>query len=223
MRRAAHDVRRRARQSRDPNFIGFDKYARFGAYHWNELANSPDYAAKVSAVLGFIGPGDTCVDLGCGDGAVIGAVAPACQTVVGVDADFDAVRLARQMLAESGRTNVQCLQLPIGRATRQALGLPNGADVVYSLDVIEHLPDPDELLRVASDLVATSGTVIIGTPLFLGDDLVSPYHVREFGRDEIAYLLRQRFDLDKELILPMRRLDGVTHQDGFFVGICSPR
>ena len=35
----------------------------------------------------------------------------------------------------------------------------------------------------------TETTVIVGTPKFLGDDLVSPYHVREFSSDDLVALL----------------------------------
>lgn len=41
---------RKLKQTNDNNFIGFDKYAKKGAYHWEELANNEYYRAKVEEI-----------------------------------------------------------------------------------------------------------------------------------------------------------------------------
>ncbi|PSB06373.1 hypothetical protein C7B62_22995 [Pleurocapsa sp. CCALA 161] len=38
----------------DNNFIGFDKYAKKGAYHWEELAKDKYYRAKVEIVSSYL-------------------------------------------------------------------------------------------------------------------------------------------------------------------------
>jgi 2-polyprenyl-3-methyl-5-hydroxy-6-metoxy-1,4-benzoquinol methylase len=88
-------------------------------------------------------------------------------------------------------------------------------DVIYSMDVIEHLPDPTELCERISELGNGQTVVIIGTPNYLGDDLVSRYHVREFSSDDLVALLSERLHVDEVRLLPMLRQDGIVHDDGF--------
>lgn len=210
------------RSSVDDNFIGFDKYRRHGAYHWTEVETNQDYRQKVELLATVLGPTSTCLDLGCGDAAYLGQLAPRCASAVGVDADVDAVRLGRSQLRRRRIDNATCLQLPLSGVSRATLNAPDGFDLVYSMDVIEHLPDPTELIRVAAAAVSPSGTVVIGTPLFLGKELMSPYHVHEFSHDEIHSLLATDLDVVEERLLPERRLDGEVHTESFYVAICRP-
>jgi 2-polyprenyl-3-methyl-5-hydroxy-6-metoxy-1,4-benzoquinol methylase len=214
-----HAVSRSRRQTRDPNFIGFDKYRRQGAYHWAELSRSEEYAGKAELIEGYVKPGDTCLDLGCGDGAYVYRMAQRARSVVGIDADFDAIRLANDQLKKHGVGNARCEQMPLSRVSREVLGAPDGFDVVYSMDVIEHLPDPVELLTAAKALVRPGGTIIVGTPLYIRDDLVSPYHVKEFTRDEISALVGGQLPLTEELLIPNKRLDGKVYDATFYVSV----
>jgi 2-polyprenyl-3-methyl-5-hydroxy-6-metoxy-1,4-benzoquinol methylase len=214
-----HAVSRSRRQTRDPNFIGFDKYRRQGAYHWTELSRNDEYAGKAELIEGFVQPGDACADLGCGDGAYVYRMAQRARLVVGIDADFDAVRLATTQLKKHGVGNARCAQLPLSRATRAELGVAEGFDVVYSMDVIEHLPQPEQLLERAVSVVAPTGYVVIGTPLYLGEALLSPYHVKEFTREEISSLVAAHLPLTEEILIPNRRLDGKVYDDTFYVSV----
>ena len=215
-------LRSRRGAVRDENFIGFDKYRRQGAYHWTELETSPDYRQKAELLVERAGAGDAVLDLGCGDGAYVYMLSGKAGRVVGVDADYDAVRLANKELERHGVQNAQCLQLPLSQVTRQAVGASDGFDLVYSMDVIEHLPRPEEMVEVAVAMAKPGATIVIGTPLHLGDHLVSEYHVREFTADEIGGLLRRGMVVTEELAIPMRRLDGKVYDEGFYVGIGHP-
>lgn len=210
---------RSRRQTRDPNFIGFDKYRRQGAYHWAELSRNEEYAGKAALIEGYVNPGDTCLDLGCGDGAYVFRLSTRASEVVGIDADFDAIHLATTELKKHGATNARCHQLPLSAVSKSNLDNTAGFDVVYSMDVIEHLPNPAELLTVARDVVRPGGLIIIGTPLYIRDDLVSPYHVKEFNRDEISSLVGQHLPLTEELLIPNKRLDGKVYDGAFYVSV----
>jgi 2-polyprenyl-3-methyl-5-hydroxy-6-metoxy-1,4-benzoquinol methylase len=210
-------------QTRDPNFIGYSKYREHGAFHWNELERNNDYQRRVGVVLEYVAPASLVLDIGCGDGAYISRVAPKSRSVVGVDADFFGVREARRKLAEAGIPNVRCLQLPISGIPAKLAKMVDRFDVVYAMDVIEHLPDPDDLVDVAARMVQPEGVVLIGTPIFVRADLVSPYHVREFQVAEIRETLEKRLDLQKGIILPLRRGDGVEYEEGYYIGVASRR
>jgi hypothetical protein len=87
------------------------------------------------------------------------------------------------------------------------------------MDVIEHLPDPEELLKIAISLINPNGLIIIGTPLFISPELVSPYHVKEFTLSEIRALVQKFLTGKDEVLLPIVRMDGKLHdnEEGFYV------
>ena len=91
------------------------------------------------------------------------------------------------------------------------------------MDVIEHLPQPEQLLERAVSVVSPMGLVLVGTPLYLGDALLSPYHVREFRRDELLEVVEPWLEVTDVRTLPMRRLDDVVHDDGFVVAVGRAR
>lgn len=205
----------------DPNFIGFDKYRDHGAYHWRELENNREYRAKIQLLEGLAKDGDFCLDLGCGDGAYVYSLSKRCAEVVGVDADVHAARLASDQLAKAKVTNARCLNLPLSHVDGESVGRAS-FDLVYSMDVIEHLPEPTELLDVACRMVAPGGVIAIGTPLYLGDHLVSEYHVKEYTGEEFEALVGSRIRLERLEILRDRRLDGKMYEESFIVGIGRP-
>lgn len=208
-------------QVSDPNFIGFDKYRDHGAYHWRELEKNQEYRAKIELLESLVEESDACLDLGCGDGAYVYSLSRRCAEVVGVDADVHAARLASDQLAKAKVTNARCLHLALSQVDGASVGRAS-FDLVYSMDVVEHLPEPTELLDVACRMVAPGGIVAIGTPLYLGDHLVSEYHVKEYTREEFEALVGSRMRLDRVEILRDRRLDGQMYEESFIVGIGRP-
>ena len=223
VRRAVAPIRGRRGRVDDPNFIGFDKYRRDGAYHWVELVESEDYRGKIEVVGRYATETDRCLDIGSGDGAYAYALSQQVAAVVGIDADYDAVKLANRELRRRDVANVTCHQFVIADLTLEAVGATTPFDLVYSMDVIEHLPRPEQLLERAVAVVAPGGYVVIGTPLYLGEALLSPYHVREFQRDELLEIVEPWLEITDVHILPMRRLDDVVHDDGFVVAVGRAR
>ncbi|MDM3850580.1 MAG: methyltransferase domain-containing protein [Aphanizomenon gracile PMC627.10] len=203
----------------DSNFIGFDKYRKKGAFHWKELETNSDYRAKVEIIKEYVSPEDTCLDLGCGDGAYAGEVARTCKKVVGVDADQVAIKLAIKKTREYKIKNCEFTNKSIGNFVHAFNH--NKFDVIYSMDVIEHLPDPIELIKVSEKLLGTEGTILIGTPLFISDELISPYHVKEFTIQEIRGLISQYLSIEEEKVLPLLRKDGKVHQEGFYIAVAK--
>lgn len=223
MRTGIARLKARRQQLDDSNFIGFDKYTRAGAYHWDEMDNSPDYRAKAEFVLRHVGQQHDVLDVGCGDGAYMHRLASACHTITGIDADPEAVRLARTMLRKHGDTNATVHRMPISNVTLEAFARARPFDVVYSMDVIEHLPDPTEICERIAIVAGSDTQVIIGTPNYLGDELVSPYHVQEFTAAEFRSLLEPYIRNICLHHLPMRRSDNRVHDDGFLVIVGEAR
>lgn len=202
------------------NFVGFDKYRKAGAYHWREVRVNPEYRALMEAVGDHIRASDVVLDIGCGDGAYLGNLSKRFTRGVGLDAEGAAIRLARAKFAEHGITNCEANHWQIGEALAFFEASPMRFDVVWSADVIEHLPDPAELLRLAMETLADDGVFVLGTPLFINKALVSPYHVKEFTLTEIRDLVASHFAIEREQLLPQTRRDGVVYADSYYLATC---
>ncbi len=107
-----------------------------------------------------------------------------CDHVVGVDADEGAVTYARSHYPAPTFLTADAHCLPFG----------DGAFTgVVSFETIEHLERPDMFLREL-DRVTTPGAVLtLSTPNYRGGEYSTPFHVREFRRQELETLLRDVF------------------------------
>ncbi|MBL0421208.1 methyltransferase domain-containing protein [Ramlibacter sp. AW1] len=205
------------------NFVGFDKYRKAGAYHWRELEVNPEYRELMDEVAKHMAPRLSVFDIGCGDGAYLGTLAGCFAKGVGIDAEGEAIRQARKQFERRGIHNCQVHHLRIDEARQHFASTSERFDLVWSMDVIEHLPQPDELLCLAQEVMAPGATLVLGTPLFIRPDLVSPYHVREFTAEEIRELLAARFDIKSESKIVQTRRDGQRYPDSYYVATCERR
>ena len=82
----------------------FEKYAERGAYHWDWAdPGSPHYApaaeARYALIVDRLEGARRVLDVGCGDGFLLGRAAETCELAVGVDPERAGVALAREKLA----------------------------------------------------------------------------------------------------------------------------
>lgn len=178
----------------------YDKYLTQGAFHWRLLDTNSMYRSRVDTVAKFVRPGSRCLDLGCGDAAYFKILSSMAKELVGVDIDKVGISLGRQMLVDNGIQNAILHQCSFSEAF-QVLG-DNPFDLVYSMDCIEHLADPKELLSLIHGELAPQGIALVGTPLFVGKDDISPYHVKEFTIKELREILSEKFRIIDEIRLP---------------------
>lgn len=215
---------RSLKKSDDPNFIGFDKYKSKGAYHWKEINANQYYRNKVEIIERYIeNKSARVMDIGCGDGAYMYFLSKSCKEIYGIDADFDAVRLAKSKFHEFDAGNCFCLQAPISKIDSSLVGGECSFDLIYSMDVIEHLPRPSEIFEVGKKFIRPKGKLVIGTPLFISKELISPYHVTEYTVEEIRNILCTNGELIEEHVVPMERKDGRVYEQGFYIGALSLR
>jgi 2-polyprenyl-3-methyl-5-hydroxy-6-metoxy-1,4-benzoquinol methylase len=100
------------------------------------------------------------VDIGCGNGALTAMIAGAGFEVLGVDADARGIEIARRSFPQ-----VRFEQFCLGPAA--AVAIPQifpRCDTVVSIEVIEHLFRPLDLIQCASAILSPSGTLILSTP-----------------------------------------------------------
>lgn len=131
----------------------------------------------------------TVVDVGCGPGIKLNElIAPVAERVIGID-QVSSVDYCKRTY-ERGSYLVDDLENPT-----LALGLV--PDLVLCIDVIEHLTDPDGLLRYFRQLAGEATLFLVSTPdreRLRGRDSWSspnPDHVREWTARELANYLEQ--------------------------------
>jgi 2-polyprenyl-3-methyl-5-hydroxy-6-metoxy-1,4-benzoquinol methylase len=178
--------------------IRFDKYDNHGAYHWKECRRSlfrykafnPALVARYRMVINEasrLPRNGRLLDVGCGDGYLLGQLAPFVIEGVGIDSEPEAIRIATTMLADQPHCRVMhnaCYQIPFEDAA---------FDVVTSTDVIEHLTDPDGHLSEIRRVLRPGGTLLLTTPKWRPDRKWDERHVKEFTADELRVIASKYF------------------------------
>jgi SAM-dependent methyltransferase len=94
------------------------------------------------------------LDVGCGDGRFLGALAERGWEVEGLETDPRAAALARRRIGGT-----------VHEAPLETLALPEGAfGLVSLLHVLEHVPDPRAALAAARRALARGGRLLIAVP-----------------------------------------------------------
>ncbi|WP_024548245.1 bifunctional 2-polyprenyl-6-hydroxyphenol methylase/3-demethylubiquinol 3-O-methyltransferase UbiG [Siccibacter turicensis] len=103
--------------------------------------------------------GKTVLDVGCGGGILAESMAREGATVTGLDMGAEPLQVARLHALESGVT-VDYVQ----RTVEEHAALnPAGYDVVTCMEMLEHVPDPQSVVRACAALVKPGGHVFFST------------------------------------------------------------
>lgn len=134
----------------------------------------------------------TLLDLGCGNGAKLLEFASRGYDIWGVDVDNNSINLCRKLLP-----NGHFMQGEL-----QKTGLPGSYfDHIRIDNVLEHVPNPIEVVRECYRLLKQGGQLFICTPhgrslsmrLMKGNSIVSwiPFHLQLFTRKSLRYLMEE--------------------------------
>jgi 2-polyprenyl-3-methyl-5-hydroxy-6-metoxy-1,4-benzoquinol methylase len=97
------------------------------------------------------------LDLGCGNGSFSNILDQLGYDVVGVEESDSGIAIAKEYYPGCQFINASIYDLPYDK-------LESNFDVVISVEVIEHLFDPKQLIRAAKKCVKPGGTIVITTP-----------------------------------------------------------
>jgi 2-polyprenyl-3-methyl-5-hydroxy-6-metoxy-1,4-benzoquinol methylase len=97
------------------------------------------------------------LDIGCGNGSLSNLIAQQGYEVVGVEESQSGVNLAQQNYPDCKFIAASIYDFPYQE-------LENSFDIIISTEVIEHLPYPRELAKVARRCLKNDGTLILTTP-----------------------------------------------------------
>jgi 2-polyprenyl-6-hydroxyphenyl methylase/3-demethylubiquinone-9 3-methyltransferase len=103
--------------------------------------------------------GANVVDIGCGGGILAESMAAAKATVTGIDMAGAALTVARLHLHES-KADVEYRQATAEELAAEEAG---SFDVVTCLEMLEHVPDPAQVIRSCAELVKPGGHVFFST------------------------------------------------------------
>jgi 2-polyprenyl-6-hydroxyphenyl methylase/3-demethylubiquinone-9 3-methyltransferase len=148
-------------------------------------------------------------DVGCGGGLLSEALARAGANVTAIDLGEKLIQIAKLHLFES---NLQ-VDYRVQSSTELAEAEPASFDVVCCMELIEHVPDPAELVRDLSAMLKPGGQMFLSTlnrtPAAFGAAIVGAeylmrllprgtHHYAQFLKpSEVATMLR-RFNLELE-------------------------
>jgi 2-polyprenyl-3-methyl-5-hydroxy-6-metoxy-1,4-benzoquinol methylase len=198
------------------------KYPEFQEY-WTHYPVKESRGSSHHYLWQLAGSGHRILDVGCGEGITSARLAEAGNRVTGVDV-LPAPK-HRDALEE-----YRCHDLSQGLPT----DLFNGAkfDRVLLMDVLEHLPDPEAVLRPCRELLAPQGQVIISLPnvanitvrlmLLMGRFDYAPRgildrtHLRFFTRKTARRMIEDcGFEIVREIatVMPIELALGVSPQN----------
>ncbi|QPJ63969.1 MAG: class I SAM-dependent methyltransferase [Candidatus Nitrohelix vancouverensis] len=107
---------------------------------------------KYDLLASLIAPGSRVLDVGCGQGHLALALSGRAESVDGLDASLDRM-LYRESYANLWRACVENDVVAYG-----------DYDAVVFADVLEHLREPERVLRLASDALKEGGRLIVSLP-----------------------------------------------------------
>jgi ubiquinone/menaquinone biosynthesis C-methylase UbiE len=182
----------------------FTKYEKQGAYHWEcsspkSLSGlrkfSPRLVARYQIVLNALRSlnllQEDCLglDVGCGDGIMSYKIDRAGGNCWGIDGESSAIKAAEEQYAKKG-FKTQLIQGNVYQLPYE----DQFFDYAISLDVIEHLKDPDVCLFEIQRCLKPSGIAIFTTPMEIEAGKVQDrFHEREYTLETLQQLLLTSF------------------------------
>lgn len=136
----------------------FDRAVAGDAEFYHALGQSPKYYSSWKWEFGWVRsrlpPSAKVLDIGCGSGDFLAAIAPGVRRAVGLDRSPVAVALAR----------ARGLEAVEGDLSDRVAGFEGAFDVVCAFHVLEHLPEPVPFLGLLRRCLRPGGSLFLSVP-----------------------------------------------------------
>ncbi len=136
--------------------------------------------------------GKTFLDVGCNHGFTVEAATNLGLNAHGIDIDKEAVISSQKTFGEDRYTAI---------AVQDYAASGNKADIVYTSEVIEHVPDPNSFIEAIAKILNTGGVLYLTTPdsghfrvpknFIEWNDVMPPEHITYFTKKGIKTLLEK--------------------------------
>ena len=100
------------------------------------------------------------LDVGCGGGILSDSMARSDASVLGIDLAAKPLKVAQLHALEAGTENVEYREVS---AEQLAVEVPASFDVVTSMEMLEHVPDPASIVKACATLAKPGGWVFFST------------------------------------------------------------
>lgn len=144
--------------------IELDKFGQV-AHRWWDPSSEFRPLHEINPVrLGYINRlaplnGANVLDVGCGGGILSESMAGLGAQVTGIDLGDKALQVAKLHLLESGKKVTYRKVAVEELATEQ----PGQYDIITCMEMLEHVPDPQSVVRACAQLVKPGGTIFFST------------------------------------------------------------
>lgn len=183
--------------------IIFDKYDKRGAYHWKWYRqNQHNYRVHVDRVVNYFPAQGRVLDVGCGDALIAYKLAQRGLTVHGIDTSQTGIVLGRESVKaacnrlypkickfwrcvcdRNGEFDDIESRLTLSVQSAYDLDESRLFDCVLCHEVIEHVPDPVQLIRVLSRITRNMG--VFTTP---NSDFVKSHELDYFNWNPDSFM-----------------------------------
>lgn len=126
-----------------------NKYEKYGAYHWNAYKNNPEYTKRVNAIKKFFSTQKvgSLLDVNCGDGFISHVLGEMGFTVLGIDTNAVAIRLAKS------KTVMASFEI------NTIENIKEKTDYILISNVIERVEN-DAAMLICASCLAKTGTLV---------------------------------------------------------------
>ena len=104
--------------------------------------------------------GQRVLDVGCGGGILADALARKGAQVTGIDLSTKALRVAQLHALEAQTPDIEYREVSVETLAQEQ---PGSFDMVTCMEMLEHVPDPDSVVRACAALVKPGGWVFFST------------------------------------------------------------
>ncbi|MDD2690763.1 MULTISPECIES: bifunctional 2-polyprenyl-6-hydroxyphenol methylase/3-demethylubiquinol 3-O-methyltransferase UbiG [Simplicispira] len=104
--------------------------------------------------------GQRVLDVGCGGGILADAMARKGAQVTGIDLSTKALRVAQLHALEAQTPDIEYREVSVETLAQEQ---PGSFDMVTCMEMLEHVPDPDSVVRACAALVKPGGWVFFST------------------------------------------------------------
>ncbi|MDO5357409.1 MAG: bifunctional 2-polyprenyl-6-hydroxyphenol methylase/3-demethylubiquinol 3-O-methyltransferase UbiG [Conchiformibius sp.] len=148
----------------DPTEI--EKFGRLADIWWDKQGElkslhdiNPLRLAYIEETAGGLA-GKAVLDVGCGGGILSESMAVAGASVLGIDMAEQSLAVAKQHAQDGGVDNVSYRCISVEDLAAEAAG---SFDVVSCMEMLEHVPDPQSVVRACAKLVKPNGVLVFST------------------------------------------------------------